>query len=141
MSVALNDGNTNDLLSACAFWRAAAWAPAGSGTSQTTTFLNPPVFALTTQSSVLKSLSLAHTSSSLVAFTGWRAGGAPLAVSQTMRPLTVTHLSSAPRAASAGIIAKRPSANNLRIKGPSKGASVDVGAGGFAKHSYSQGRR
>src|SRR5262245_9200137 len=139
MSAALNDGNTNVFLSAWAFCRAAALSPVGSGASQTTTFLIPPVFVLTTQSSVLKSLSLAQTSSSLVALTGCRAGGAPLAVSQTMRPLTVTHLSSAPRAANAGNIANRPRANNLRIQSPSNGESLDVVTGGFAKHSYSQG--
>src|SRR5262249_16085677 len=132
MSAALNDGNTNVFLSAWAFCRAAALSPVGSGASQTTTFLIPPDFGLTTQSLELKSLSLAHTSSSLVAFTGCRAGGEPLAVAQTMRPLTVTHLSSAPRAASAGIIANRPSANNLRIKSPSKGVLLDVGTGGSA---------
>src|SRR5690349_9621599 len=94
MSAAANDLNGNDLFAAMAALRAAASAPSTSGNTQTTTFLMPPVFASTTQSSVLKSLSLAATSSSLVALIGTRFGAAPLAASQTILPLMVTYLSS-----------------------------------------------
>src|SRR5262245_14977345 len=93
----------------------------GSGASQTTTFFTPLVLALTITSSVLKSLSLAQTSSSLVATIGLRAGGGPLASSQTIRPLTVVYLSSSPaRAATAGTRPNRASANSLRMESGSQ---------------------
>src|SRR5438067_1477354 len=58
------------------------------------TFLIPPVLALTTHFSVLKSLSLAQTSASLSGVIGVRFGAAPFAASHTNLPLTVTHFAS-----------------------------------------------
>src|SRR5262245_37301895 len=94
----------------------------GSGASQTTTFLIPLVLALTTQSSVLKSLSLAQTSSSLVGLISLRAGGGPLASSQTKRPLTVVR--SWAFVDTDGIRPTRARANSLRMDRDSLGCSA-----------------